>query len=669
MKMTAPRLVARAGRSRFLIGLGILVLMAGFVAIFHSSQQQLDELRQLGLRCEQQQEAISAKMQVVVDQKLRLEHTLASERLVNEQSQAEQQQKTQDEKEQCDKSVKETNIRYASLQQHYNLMKSQLDDLTEECSKSKKKQLEEINSMRLKVTELQGKVALHQKESADDVELLKAQVAQLKLDKETLDINYRQKLMLKEKAIEKLTDYARKMEKENSQYIALCKIPSEKLPRHIEMGEVMESLPHVMPSPAIQGPSRNFAQQISVSEDLYKIPVVLRNRTSTNNNNNFNLVGAANVPPVADQEEQGVLAQPFETNDIPKHRQQPIRIVPVDGGVINSVENFQIIPKPLPLVSSNDDAKKAASPPASNVLQEPQLMKTSTSVSVAADKKTSERSNNMQVPIVAAPTMIPPTGSKSSPAMSSSSTTAANNNGQAKKPGTKLRTKVLPVGIVPFPENMEELIRTEENNSENAVNNRYLNVAASHQVGTGNGADKQRSRSDKDINFMNPNADLDNGANEVNDNDFNLAVGGAGVGQLQQPNNLKDANNNRDNGGPDNLNAAEEDTNLYDQKLFPQHPAAHQQQHGDYSELLQQQRGGVDGKGLEGNVGGGAGKAVIGEKLINEIVRDHGKEGDAYPNGLEEDLHLDGQQEAEEEGDVSDYDDPAALKQGHAERN
>ncbi|XP_055609078.1 uncharacterized protein LOC129756281 isoform X2 [Uranotaenia lowii] len=591
MKMTAPRLVARAGRSRFLIGLGILVLMAGFVAIFHSSQQQLDELRQLGLRCEQQQEAISAKMQVVVDQKLRLEHTLASERLVNEQSQAEQQQKTQDEKEQCDKSVKETNIRYASLQQHYNLMKSQLDDLTEECSKSKKKQLEEINSMRLKVTELQGKVALHQKESADDVELLKAQVAQLKLDKETLDINYRQKLMLKEKAIEKLTDYARKMEKENSQYIALCKIPSEKLPRHIEMGEVMESLPHVMPSPAIQGPSRNFAQQIS------------------------------------------------------------------------------IIPKPLPLVSSNDDAKKAASPPASNVLQEPQLMKTSTSVSVAADKKTSERSNNMQVPIVAAPTMIPPTGSKSSPAMSSSSTTAANNNGQAKKPGTKLRTKVLPVGIVPFPENMEELIRTEENNSENAVNNRYLNVAASHQVGTGNGADKQRSRSDKDINFMNPNADLDNGANEVNDNDFNLAVGGAGVGQLQQPNNLKDANNNRDNGGPDNLNAAEEDTNLYDQKLFPQHPAAHQQQHGDYSELLQQQRGGVDGKGLEGNVGGGAGKAVIGEKLINEIVRDHGKEGDAYPNGLEEDLHLDGQQEAEEEGDVSDYDDPAALKQGHAERN
>lgn len=60
--MTAPR-IARAGRSRFVICLGILILMIGFVAIFHSSQQQLDELRQLGMRCEQQQEALTAQMQ------------------------------------------------------------------------------------------------------------------------------------------------------------------------------------------------------------------------------------------------------------------------------------------------------------------------------------------------------------------------------------------------------------------------------------------------------------------------------------------------------------------------------------------------------------------------------------------------------------------------------
>lgn len=59
--MTAPRM-ARAGRSRFLICIGILVLIS-FVAIVHNSQQQLDESRSAGLRCEQNLEAITAQMQ------------------------------------------------------------------------------------------------------------------------------------------------------------------------------------------------------------------------------------------------------------------------------------------------------------------------------------------------------------------------------------------------------------------------------------------------------------------------------------------------------------------------------------------------------------------------------------------------------------------------------
>lgn len=53
-RMTTQRF-ARASRSRFFIGLGILILTVGFVAIFHNSQQELDQLRQMELRCEQQQ--------------------------------------------------------------------------------------------------------------------------------------------------------------------------------------------------------------------------------------------------------------------------------------------------------------------------------------------------------------------------------------------------------------------------------------------------------------------------------------------------------------------------------------------------------------------------------------------------------------------------------------
>lgn len=562
--MTAPRLVARASRSRFFVGLGILILMVGFVAIFHSSQQQLDQLRNLSIRCEQQQEAISAKMQIVVDQKLRLENSLASERMLNEQNRAELQHKVHDEKEQHTKSEQEANIRYASLQQHYNLMKSQLDDLTEECSASKRKQLEEVNALQHKVTELQGKVALHQKESASDVEQLKAQLAQIKQEKANLESSYRQKLAFKEKTIESLKQLNEKMEKENAQYIELCKIPAGQMPHHYKAAEVFEQLPPGIPN---SGPLRNFAEQIS------------------------------------------------------------------------------IIPKPLPLVYE-DESKKQNN---QNVLQQPQLLKTSTSISSALNKKTSERNSNLQVPILAAPTVVSPEGSKSS---SSTTSTTTSSSGLVKKPVSKLRSKVVPQGIVPFPENMDDLMKADENNSENVNNNRYQN-AASHQAANTN--NDKRSRNDKDLNFMNgANGDLENGAHEVDD--FNLNGGGGGGGaaannnQLQQPN-VKEA---------DNLNAAEEDTNLYDQKLFANQPG--QLQHGgggaaDYNDVVHHHGG-----------GGGGGKG-IGEKLINEIVRDHGKEGGDYPNEMEEDLHLDGQQEAEEEGDVGEYDDPTALKQGHAERN
>lgn len=557
MKMTAPRLVARASRSRFFVGLGILILMVGFVAIFHSSQQQLDQLRNLSIRCEQQQEAISAKMQIVVDQKLRLENSLASERMLNEQNRAELQHKVHDEKEQHTKSEQEANIRYASLQQHYNLMKSQLSDLTEECSTSKRKQLEEVNALQHKVTELQGKVALHQKESASDVEQLKAQLAQLKQEKSNLESSYRQKLAYKEKTIESLKQLNEKMEKENAQYIELCKIPPGQMPHHYKAAEVFEQLPPGIPN---SGPLRNFAEQIS------------------------------------------------------------------------------IIPKPLPLVFE-DESKKQGASNNQNVLQQPQLLKTSTSISSALNKKTSERNSNLQVPILAAPTVVSPEGSKSS---SSTTSTTTSSSGLVKKPISKLRAKVVPQGIVPFPENMEDLMKADENNSENAINNRYQN-AASHQ-GPNTNNDK-RSRNDKDLNFMNgANGDLENGAHEVDDFNLNGGAAAANNNQLQQPN-VKEA---------DNLNAAEEDTNLYDQKLFANQQG---QQHGgvgDYNDVVHHHNGAKGG---------------IGEKLINEIVRDHGKEGGDYPNEMEEDLHLDGQQEAEEEGDVGEYDDPTALKQGHAERN
>lgn len=60
-RMSSQRL-ARASRSRFFIGLGVLLLTMGFVVIYHNAQQELDQLRDVEQRCEQQQEALNQKL-------------------------------------------------------------------------------------------------------------------------------------------------------------------------------------------------------------------------------------------------------------------------------------------------------------------------------------------------------------------------------------------------------------------------------------------------------------------------------------------------------------------------------------------------------------------------------------------------------------------------------
>uniref|UniRef100_A0A182RNU7 Uncharacterized protein n=1 Tax=Anopheles funestus TaxID=62324 RepID=A0A182RNU7_ANOFN len=651
-------MVARAGRSRFFACLGLLIVMVGFVTMFHNSQQQLDELRQLGLRCEQQQKSVQAQMEVIVDQKLRLENSLESERMINEANRKELKQKAKEEKEEHSKTSMEANIRYASLQQQCNLVKSQLGDLTEECSRSRKQQSEEINSLRLKVSELQGKVQRYKQESANDAEHLKAQIVQLKSDKLNLEATLRRQLSEKDHVIEKMRDLATKMEKENAHYLEHCKLPADQVPKqHHRYRDVLEAL------------SRDAASQ-------------------------------ANAPPVH-----------------------------------NFNEQLSIIPKPLPAVAALEGA------PANNVLQEPHLMKTSTSVSTGG-KRSSDR--NLQLPILAAPTVLPgPSLEHSSKrtknagdggggtlsGSSSSSTTSTTTRSSvrkaagaapnrsvasaARKPLSNRHTKQVPVGIVPFPDIMPEL---EQNISENILDNRYANVAAAAAAGSTGGArpiaeaaggaassaamskkasaDKQRRHGGgADLNFLNggggANAADDNGAHEVQDTEMRAKrpMLGALDGERGADNGVPAGDDDQlAMGNENNLNAAEEDTNLYDNVNVaaavglgnkPQFGGGgdDRQHHLDYNDVMVPGHGigrHIGSKRREGLPAGGGidSKGVIidrlGDKLINEIAHDHGKEGDNYPNEME-DLHLVGN-EAEEE-DVSDYDDPTALKQGHAERN
>lgn len=107
-----------------------------FLEHFHSFL-----LRHMELRCQQQQEALSAQLE--------------SERHEQQQFKRNLERETREQTELKEKTVMDTNQKLTSLQQHYKLLKSQNGDLAEECTKAKTKQLAEIKVLQDKIKTMQ----------------------------------------------------------------------------------------------------------------------------------------------------------------------------------------------------------------------------------------------------------------------------------------------------------------------------------------------------------------------------------------------------------------------------------------------------------------------------------------------------------------------------------
>lgn len=118
------------------------------------------------IRCEQQQEAMTAQM-------ADLENKLKVERQQHHQLKLNLEREAREQTDLKEKSVQEINLKLASLQQHYKLLKSQHDDYTEECSKAKEKQLTELNALQGKVKSLQSQNDQTAKAKDKDIELWK----------------------------------------------------------------------------------------------------------------------------------------------------------------------------------------------------------------------------------------------------------------------------------------------------------------------------------------------------------------------------------------------------------------------------------------------------------------------------------------------------------------
>lgn len=309
---------------------------------------------------------------------------------------------------------------------------------------------------------------------------------------------------------------------------------------------------------------KNFNAQIPVSENLYRIPITIVNHTKTASSNRMQNSDGGGAGKISDN-------KPRESN----------------GGIINSVENFQIYPKQIVEANKNvvDVPPKIGDERASS----------STAINAAALKSSSVSVNGeMKMPNAPVPTATP--GNK----LKTSSTT------ETHKVQSKTKARPIPEGVVPVPDMVNFLLNKPDENEkeENQQNERYSNVV--DEAGS-------KKSSDKAANEVVVN-DADTGAHEVLDNNDFLVDDRNHKDHLQEVLDDKALNIN---------NAAEEDTNnAYDKGLG-----------------LGKVIGDTDLNSIRKE-----GKAMQGNKLLNELDADQGK----VPEYQEDDLHM---EQAEEEGD------------------
>ncbi|XP_037036220.1 uncharacterized protein LOC119074303 isoform X2 [Bradysia coprophila] len=207
--------MVRASKSRFFIGLAVLLLTIGFVAIFHSSQQQLDEMRQMEIRCEQQQESLNSQILII-------EKSLKSERYDHQQTRSELIRKSKDAKEYQEKTMVESNMKFGSLQQHYKLLKNQHDDLVEECVNNKTKYTKEYNGLKDKLKRVTIEFNEELRKKDDEIQSLKIQLKQLQSDKDILTTALQENPAMDEPEVKKLKYKNYRLEKLVDSYNEHC---------------------------------------------------------------------------------------------------------------------------------------------------------------------------------------------------------------------------------------------------------------------------------------------------------------------------------------------------------------------------------------------------------------------------------------------------------------
>ncbi|XP_023315408.1 myosin-10-like isoform X2 [Trichogramma pretiosum] len=166
-KMSGSRL-ARGRASRMAILMVSVVLICCGYYVYRQTRAEMDKLRELHTKCNQQLDTLQAQLQVIYEYKVQLEKTLSNEKSANAAVKEELQLKASRERSMRDKDMVEAQQRYKSLQQQYKILQTGHKDLKDDCEKKAKVAYENTNICETKLVDLR-KLLKKEKDEKDDL--------------------------------------------------------------------------------------------------------------------------------------------------------------------------------------------------------------------------------------------------------------------------------------------------------------------------------------------------------------------------------------------------------------------------------------------------------------------------------------------------------------------
>ncbi|XP_037953379.1 myosin-13 isoform X2 [Teleopsis dalmanni] len=619
---------ARTGRFRLFACLALLLLLA--LAIYHSSQQQLDETRE---RCEHQQDTLNERLQL--EEKFKIEKNYEQERKEQMEVRHKLEEKISEMTEIHAKLEGEERVRYEKLERSHSLLQNEHQKLIKESAKHRSEASDIQKKLQLFRSEFQKEKTMQ----TNEIILLKDKYEAILKEKNRLEV------------LSSITEGKADLHKHVTELEAIIKDyqfhcnykPNDGLEQIVNKSILPSISNHV--ENLKSSTAKSFKEQLLVSPGLYHISVKETNKNSTdmhknnlsnnilNNSDQIQLVGSIQTDGdgvttnEADIQQTNNFNLENKSNDADIQKQVNLNLEKKPNMltftqkhnaslILNSVENFQILPKPIKKISEETETQLRKDPVEINVNQQNIVLPLS-----APRKPTSTEATKLK-PILEEQAHLKKASNSSSASTSSSSILPP----LAQPPNQHK----IPANVAPIPANFDELFKNEPSSQKTVKKLFNDDAVVGGDIGDIDAAVEETQKNEHEDGTNN------NRYGNIVNNAEGIAVKAVG-GEDSGAHEIKD----HDFLNEQNFNLpVDDDNNFFD---GVKNDAIGVDKHKDI-----ENDGDNGGTGNAGDIAVKNHNLLDADNLNNEIVGDQGKE---FP-----DLRLDdGNEEDEDEDDYSNH--------------